>query len=109
MTPEEAEQKAREIANAPSWDDGMSFSKIDLENLIYDALVGSSCQWQPIETAPRDGSEVLVCRAATKHFGSYCVVAAWWGNTKGWCVDDPMYPLHFEPTHWMPLPAPPKT
>jgi hypothetical protein len=71
-------------------------------------------EWQPIETAPKDGSDIL---------------GAWhWSYTdedtgeteSGWCIDK----CHWvedenstgwrasinaaRPTHWMPLPDPPK-
>jgi hypothetical protein len=75
-------------------------------------------EWQPIETAPKDGTEILLCRAVDadghsitgKSFGVFCQVAAWWG-TERWVVycsliHDPS--LHFEPTHWMPLPKAPE-
>lgn len=58
--------------------------------------------WEPIETAPRDGTEVLVF-----HHG--LITIAWWSSifdewqnacSADWC---------HEVTHWMPLPeAPPE-
>jgi hypothetical protein len=71
---------------------------------------------QPIETAPKDGSWVLV---ATKHFAT---CARWadevtdahsdgWPTVAAWVVyeaDDAYYSAILEPnevTHWMPLPA----
>lgn len=79
-------------------------------------------RWQPIETAPRDGSAVLVmrdiwpgsptgrARDCNEH-NTY--VAVWWGDEAeggAWVcymdmIEDPDCPI--EPTHWMPLPAPP--
>lgn len=71
-------------------------------------------KWQPIETAPKDGSIVLL--RLTPH----CVVSGqndlellgataprdeWWHIAP----DDISYPLVNAPTHWMPLPAPPET
>jgi hypothetical protein len=56
-------------------------------------------EWQPIDTAPRDGSKVLGCHGDSK----YVVVVYWRGAgfTDGaW----PLIPL----THWQPLPDPPK-
>lgn len=74
--------------------------------------------WKPISTAPKDGTEILLCRRLDadgqpivgKAFGIFCQVAAWWGEPERWViycsmVRDPS--LHFEPTHWMPLPEPP--
>lgn len=59
--------------------------------------------WMPIETAPRDGSEVL---ANTTGLGR--IVVYWdddesqWGTGLGYLHRD-------APTHWMPLPPPPTT
>ena len=79
--------------------------------------------WMPIETAPEDGTAVLVMRDiwpgtesghAEKCNGHNTYVAAWWaGENAGrgaWVcymgsVCDPHCPI--EPTHWMPLPKPP--
>lgn len=56
--------------------------------------------WQPIETAPKDGEEVLV------FFG---VVAMEVASIKDgeWIVACEARPCFAKPTHWMPLPAPP--
>lgn len=64
--------------------------------------------WKPIETAPKDGTDVLLC--AVDADGSYwAAVAQWW--VKRWViigvVDDPTF-LTFEPQFWMPLPTPPQ-
>jgi hypothetical protein len=78
--------------------------------------------WQPIATAPKDGSDVLLwadTRAATdlafylqtggKHFAG--VQIGYWEDAvahpmqteqAGWRL-----PMVGEPTHWMPLPEPP--
>ncbi len=65
-----------------------------------------------------DGTEVLVCRATDADgkpivddaWGIFVQRAAWWGGSDGWIVycslvQEPQ--LHFEPTHWMPLPPNP--
>lgn len=80
--------------------------------------------WLPIDSAPKDGTRILLCQAidADGHaivWGDddqesgqcFVQVAAWWGDEDGWVVycSLPSEPrLHFEPTHWMPLPNPPK-
>lgn len=75
-----------------------------------------SRKWQLIETAPRDGTAVLVMRSiwpgaeperAEKCAGYNTYVAAWCGSWicyMDW-VQDPKCPI--EPTHWMPLPDAP--
>jgi hypothetical protein len=62
-------------------------------------------EWQPIETAPKDGSNVLVIEA-----GNSVPVVAYWDNDMdggwwGYWQTEQLNP--HKPTHWMPLPAPP--
>ena len=58
--------------------------------------------WQPISTAPDDGTRVLTYRA---EFGESMAVA-WYSHHEGWKpVNGNTWP---EPTHWMALPEPPK-
>jgi hypothetical protein len=65
-------------------------------------------EWQPIETAPKDGEEILAIELFDdKSSGVYCVVnwvnGAWRDHSDmGAAGLDP-----FEPNLWMPLPAPP--
>ncbi|GBQ36102.1 DUF551 domain-containing protein [Acetobacter fabarum] len=56
--------------------------------------------WRPIETAPKDGSLILV---TVKHIG--CDVVSFWGT--GWRETTNGLMLRDEPTHWQPLPTPP--
>ena len=63
-------------------------------------------EWQPIETAPMRGTEILLW--APKFDGPY------YGRYEGkdwWVPDDPLNKpwtqLITPPTHWMPLPEPP--
>ncbi len=76
--------------------------------------------WQPIETAPKDGAWVLVYgrgpddeakgerRTAVAQFTNYLNGITreefWWQFA--W-YDGGYYGGFDEPTHWMPLPAPP--
>lgn len=56
--------------------------------------------WQPIETAPRDETEVLTYRNGL-------MAVAFWENEFGcWFVTDGAELVGV--THWMPLPEPPK-
>ncbi len=61
-------------------------------------------EWQPIETAPIDGTSVLLCYKGGKvSCGEYSDAndffpAFWFTYGEGQC----------NPTHWMPLPPPPK-
>ena len=65
--------------------------------------------WQPIETAPKDGTEILIA--------SDCFVeAAYWEGKDSlypWVTLDGQHVTNgrqegiYGPTHWQPLPAPP--
>jgi len=66
-------------------------------------------EWQPIETAPKDGTEIIVL------LGTHAVSARWIGH-QGGCAGcgwetlgsrSGYYAGHV-PGGWMPLPAPPK-
>ena len=60
-------------------------------------------EWKPIETAPKDGNEVLGCRAGQK----WRQVLGWqWGSGgyDGWYNSGGR---NYDPTHWMLLPDPP--
>lgn len=76
-------------------------------------------EWQPIETAPKDGTCILICKATDadgepivgETFGLFVHRAAWWDFDNAWIVYNSVFqelPAFFEPTHWMPLPEPPK-
>jgi len=84
-------------------------------------------EWQPIETAPKDGSEILILAHKMAIQARYCP-GEWSEDTPlgpaeysgaVWCAFDDAeqfeieeYPdgsaHHWPVTHWMPLPAPPK-
>jgi len=89
-------------------------------------------EWQPIETAPKmrkvivfyrnalgNGRCVMACDYAAHSLemhDDYADVAEFEGETSyapaGWYeeheADEPLMPLSERPTHWMPLPEPPK-
>lgn len=58
--------------------------------------------WQPIETAPKDGTSVLLWfTRAEPQIGRFR--RGHGARTRRWWVGD----FWIEPTHWMPLPPPP--
>lgn len=64
-------------------------------------------EWQPIDTAPKDGSDILVVSESAE----FKII--FWSEDDGedgcWC--DPLYFIGEETetlTHWMPLPEPPR-
>ena len=58
-------------------------------------------EWQPIETAPRNGVNVLVWDSESE----LILVAAYIREGNFWAVE--MSDQDAYPTHWMPLPAAP--
>ena len=70
-------------------------------------------EWQPIETAPKDGSSIIVCDSKIGFVCEACWWDSWYSNKNntGWMIAncDEEYGHYIDATHWMPLPAPPKT
>lgn len=62
--------------------------------------------WQPIETAPQDGSCVIVYAAPYYDLPGF-VTAARYHPDFGWCVGELRIATHWM-SHWMPFPDPPK-
>lgn len=72
-------------------------------------------RWQPIDTAPKDGTEVLLAGGVTGiDIGSWCACGAYHSKSKlrpayfeqAWGSRG-SHMLHPQPTHWMPLPDAP--
>ncbi len=65
--------------------------------------------WQPIETAPKDGTPLLLFGrvAYSQELAQYVGFWGRWDSAGGefetWICSGP----HWKPTHWMPLPDPP--
>lgn len=83
-----------------------------------DARVREAQQWQPIETAPKDGTEVIVYHPEAGVCAAFCPTEgfAWHcmdgqntviGRKSGRSIPS-MTSFINPPTHWMPLPAPPQ-
>ena len=73
-------------------------------------------EWQPISTAPKDGSTILVFGVPEKHpslesgfTGPVQVTAHWDMIDEAFCITggDWLGPF-IKPTHWMPTPPAPK-
>jgi len=69
-------------------------------------------KWQPIESAPRDGTRILVwgrldgeCEDGPHPLPAYCDAADEDGGTR-WLAQG-LETVEY-PTHWMPLPPPPE-
>ncbi len=63
-------------------------------------------EWQPIETAPKDGTTILICKPGMKTPW----MAKWEEMRRApdrWSAIG-LGRCPFDPTHWMPLPSPPE-
>ncbi len=84
-----------------------SYARKWLAALDAVAAVDGDAGWRPIETAPRDGTHILVFGPSNSKNKTYMDVCAWPNNWDGmWPVAYMAYAAG-EPTHWMPLPSPP--
>lgn len=64
-------------------------------------------EWQPIETAPVDGSLILICGFGTKgYFVADAKFDGEWMMFDQW--DDSYSAPCLQCSHWMPLPEPPQ-
>jgi len=64
--------------------------------------------WQPIETAPKDGGQVLL--GWPTGVGEGLVMSGYWSDWRGrksWVTSRGEYSGDYAPTHWMPLPSAP--
>lgn len=79
-----------------------------------DPSIAAALDWQPIETAPKDGTWVLLSGGKTTEY-DYCndhvrldrPVTAFWSEENGWafCYWDGMWrEAYKDPTHWCRLP-----
>lgn len=101
---------------------GLDFAACDALNYqgeIMEAIdLIRQMQWQPIETAPKDGTLVLLFRPSAHEWGRVAP-GKWHANEHaasprpfwdGWLkIGARSEWREWQPTHWMPLPAPPLT
>ena len=76
-----------------------------------DARPGTSevtTSWQPIETAPKDGTRIWVYRPVVNKYTNHIGVDYWAHPSDGLDCCWMRSPMMCPPTHWMPLPEPPK-
>lgn len=65
--------------------------------------------WEPIKTAPKDGTKILAFRAIEPFNNVHHYWVARWtlcGGKKTWVMEGKNTKI--SPSHWMPLPEPPK-
>lgn len=71
------------------------------------AAIAEAMRWQPIETAPKDGTSMLLCRWDDNEQDVLPIVSGFWSRlSEVWFAE--MVGRNVTPTHWMPLPPPPE-
>jgi len=84
-----------------------------LEHVVFPSSRQKS-PWEPIETAPKDGSRIMVWIPDTlSQYGNvvtaaHAAFACWYPKESFWVAEDPLIASVQTPTHWMPLPPPPE-
>ena len=82
-----------------AWNAGYEAGRQAQREAVAAAVPG----WQPIETAPKN------CRILIGRVGHPWAVSARWNERKEyWSTGQTPMDFFAEPTHWMPLPPPPK-
>jgi len=110
MTP--AEKAAKEIANEIQCEYELEEVKPFLKNIlldiIQDAIDESLPKWEPIDSAPKDSTSIVLF---IPDYGDE-IVMGWSDDGKTWEIEEGLEfkvedDWHY-PTHWMPLPQPPE-
>ena len=73
-----------------------------LTSLGGDAMSDIPSSWQPMETAPRDGTSILIWDSS----GKCMVFGHWYDEWNDWQNDQNLCEIP-NPSHWMPLPPAP--
>lgn len=78
-------------------------------------MVGGMSEWRPIDSAPKDGSAVLLfggegCFGWTPpaNMADLPLSISRWSEDRWVEATGEQYQPHDGPTHWMPLPDPPR-
>lgn len=91
------------IADKDSLDEAKAAAQADYASRIMSALQPSD-GWQPMDTAPRDGTEFIACNPGFAPFSCRC-------DSDGFFVhmSEDGIPIAYPFTRWRPLPAPPES
>jgi hypothetical protein len=95
-------------------------ARLDIEKARADAAerrvaeLEAERQWRPIETAPKDGTRILLYRPDVRGEHIEIMVEGYWSNLPGHSYGigwrTPCFSFSggkHDPTHWQPLPSPP--
>lgn len=100
-----------------TFEEWWNINRVSLDNLCgYElakkAYKAGQPKWQDISTAPKDGSEIILCVLDSVFVGVWIGKENYRGEI-GWHDVADSFELWYSerpvtPTHWMPLPEPPK-
>lgn len=82
---------------------------VEIAEAVSRHFAGLAEEWRPIETAPKDGSHIILWRRdiqAVGYYGAGC--DDWVVVSLPACLFRHLGSRDTTPTHWMPLPASPK-
>ena len=78
----------------------------DGQSAIFEEIMKMVSQWQPIETAPKDGLyDILVSEGLGVYMATWSRLGPLPNTKFGWITNTN---FQVDPTHWMPLPETPK-
>lgn len=77
---------------------------VDHEAMRAAIAVANAAAWQAIDTAPKDGTPILVCISGAQYWPD----KAEYRTGFGWVYPCQKHGPSLPPTHWQPLPTPPK-
>jgi hypothetical protein len=111
----------REVAELPDrtsphdWPDAMLVTHDELRAIVLDAVAAVLPVWQPIATAPKDGTPLRLFSEGfiNPDFNPGGSVEGQWCDDLGWigavwnAEQDCWDANEIVPTHWQPLPPPP--
>ena len=106
-TDEQVETMRQVLGDALAKQMGIGYYYVTAETARAALAVVPVPEWQPIETAPRDG-RLLLCASMTNQLHGYYdrAVLRYISELQGWSCPGLS---GLSPTHWQPLPAPPET
>lgn len=102
MNDDLVEKVARAMVSAHELSCGPPPSDIDDFLLMAPHVIAAMSEWQPIETAPKDGTEIIIWDGSSIFIATY-VFTDDTGKMKWFPSGMPFVVA----THWMPLPSPP--
>lgn len=91
------------MASEPNTTEVREYTREEMREACRNNYNAAKPTWQPIETAPRDGTDIIVHRPGCKPNAYIPLVGTDYFKRGQWMQSNGAT----QPTHWMPLPKPP--